>query len=138
MVIIITAILLSVFHLFTFNYSLFSGKSVLYPDYPNREQFAKYQKIFHALKQELPSYGIVGYITDDKIKAFDVDAKYFVTQYMLSPLVVVYSTDHKYVVGNFYNRIKPEIYKKYNLTLVKDFGDGIILFSKNNIKRKAK
>jgi hypothetical protein len=51
---------------------------------------------------------------------------------MLSPLILVDSTEQEFVLGNFNKGIKPEIYKKYKLNLVKDFGDGVMLFRKEN------
>ncbi|OGI03419.1 MAG: hypothetical protein A2104_00845 [Candidatus Melainabacteria bacterium GWF2_32_7] len=130
--IIILAVFLSNIQLLVINLDFFNKKIEVYPNYPDRKQFIKYEQQFKTVRKELPLYGSVGYITDDKIRAFDRDARFFVAQYMLSPLVVVNSINYKYIIGNFYAPINPESYKKYNLVLIKDFGDGMMLFERED------
>ncbi|EKE02571.1 MAG: hypothetical protein ACD_20C00358G0008 [uncultured bacterium] len=125
---IILAVLLSGIQFFLFNFKLLKNEIRLYPDYPDKNEFSKYEQQFSAVKKALPPYGSIGYITDDKIRAFNKDSDYFIAQYLLAPLIVLNSADQEYVISKFYYPIKPEIYKKYKL--VKDFGDGIILFKR--------
>jgi hypothetical protein len=80
---------------------------------------------FAALKASLPTRGVVGYIGDPGALA---RGDYYLAEYALAPLVVDDSTNHRLVVGNFPSsaaaRSGPE-----NLELVKDFGDGVLLFT---------
>lgn len=79
---------------------------------------------FAALKAELPKRGVVGYVggTGDSSVA-----DYYLAQYALAPLVVDESPNHTLVVGNF-----PASQAKatfFDLQLVREFGDGVILFA---------
>lgn len=84
---------------------------------------------FAALRQALPKRGTVGYIGPSQSSTLGY---YYLTQYSLAPLVVDSSIDHPLVVGNFPNsrpdRIPP------NLTLLKDFGDGVLLFANKDAR----
>ena len=79
---------------------------------------------FSALRAALPERGVVGYIGDPGTPAL---ADYYLAQYALAPLVVDHSVMHSLVIGNFpaaSNRVPSN-----DLQLVKDFGDGVLLFS---------
>lgn len=77
---------------------------------------------FAALKQVLPQQGIVGYIGNS-----GSPADYYLTQYALAPLIVDHSSNHPLVVGNFSN--SPPAVPPDHLQLVKDFGNGVLLFA---------
>jgi hypothetical protein len=76
---------------------------------------------FAALKTALPAQGVVGYIGDSS-----TPADYYLTQYALVPLIVDRSPNHVLVVGNFLN--SPPAAPS-PLQLIKDFGDGVVLFA---------
>lgn len=79
---------------------------------------------FSALKAELPGRGIVGYVGESGNSSA---ADYYLAQYALAPLVVDNSPNHSLVVGNFPTsplRATPD-----DLQLVKDFGNGVLLFA---------
>ena len=84
---------------------------------------------FASLKASLPERGVVGYVGEPGAAAL---GDYYLAQYALAPLVVDHSENHPLVVGNFPSppaaspAIRPP---SENLQLVKDFGDGVILFA---------
>lgn len=82
---------------------------------------------FAALKAALPPQGIVGYVGDS-----ESPADYYLTQYALAPLIVDHSSSHPLVIGNFSK--SPAAGWKGNLQLVKDFGNGVILFANKDAK----
>jgi hypothetical protein len=75
----------------------------------------------------LPPRGVVGYYGDSSISP-DSTAAYYLTQYALAPLVVDQSLRHRWVVGNFPDASLP-IALPGELKLVKDFGNGVLLFA---------
>jgi hypothetical protein len=84
---------------------------------------------FAALKAELPQQGIVGYVGESGNRAV---GDYYLAQYALAPLVVEHSPNHSLVVGNFLAS-PPEI-PPDNLRLVKDFGNGVLLFASKDAR----
>ena len=86
---------------------------------------------FSALKAALPPRGVVGYIGASG-NAAAVD--YYLTQYALVPLVVDRSPNHPLVIGNFPNSPPLTSVLSDHLQLVKDFGDGVLLFANRDAK----
>lgn len=78
---------------------------------------------FAILKPALPQQGVVGYIGESG----DL-ADYYLTQYALAPLVVDHSPNHALVVANFPTS-PPSIPSPDHLQLLKDFGNGVLLFA---------
>jgi len=79
---------------------------------------------FASLKAVLPQRGVIGYVGDAGESGV---APYYLAQYALAPLVLDRSPNHPLVVGNF--PLRPPAHSVVNLRLVKDFGDGILLFA---------
>jgi hypothetical protein len=79
---------------------------------------------FARLKAALPQRGVIGYVGDSGESGV---APYYLAQYALAPLVLDRSPNHPLVVGNF--PLRPPAHSVVNLRLVKDFGDGILLFA---------
>lgn len=80
---------------------------------------------FDALKAELPPRGVVGYIGESGDSALP---DYYLAQYALAPLVVDRGAQHSLIIGNFpHSQTTPVI---GDLTLLKDFGNGVVLFAK--------
>lgn len=84
---------------------------------------------FSALKARLPTSGVIGYIGKPGESA---SPDYYLTQYGLAPLVVDFSPNHSLVIGNFPSSGVPVI--PPGLTLVEDFGDGVMLFAAKDAK----
>jgi hypothetical protein len=79
---------------------------------------------FAALKVHLPASGVVGYIGETGDSA---TPDYYLAQYALAPLVVDHAPNHTFVVGNFPSSRPTQV--PTNLRLIKDFGNGVMLFS---------
>lgn len=79
---------------------------------------------FAPLKEALPRRGVVGYVGDAGERGV---APYYLAQYALAPVVLDRSLNHALVVGNFSSNPPADLLEK--LHLVKDFGDGLLLFS---------
>ncbi|HTT23600.1 MAG TPA: hypothetical protein VMG82_32025 [Candidatus Sulfotelmatobacter sp.] len=84
---------------------------------------------FAELKPHLPAKGIVGYLGEPGDSAIP---DYYLTQYALAPLVVDFSPSHTIVVGNF--PFSPPLQLPENLRLVRDFGNGVMLFASKDTK----
>ncbi len=96
----------------------------------NREIARRSDQRFSALKAALPERGVVGYIGEPGTPAL---ADYYLTQYALAPLVIDHSSNHALVVGNF--PASPALSAPLDdLHLVKDFGDGVLLFAPEDAK----
>jgi hypothetical protein len=78
---------------------------------------------FAILKAGLPTQGVVGYIGEPGDLAL---GDYYLAQYALAPLVVEHSKNHSIVIGNFPNS-QPSF--PPDLQLVRDFGNGLLLFA---------
>ena len=84
-----------------------------------------YERRFDELKKWLPEHGVVGYVSDET-DAIKETESYYLTQYALAPLVVVRGADRPLVVGNFGHG--GQVAPVANLKIVKDFGNGVVLF----------
>ncbi len=73
----------------------------------------------------LPESGVVGYVGESGPAA---DGSYYLAQYALAPLVVDRSANHALVVGNFATSQVSQSPAE-NLRLLKDFGNGVLLFA---------
>ena len=87
---------------------------------------------FAALKAVLPQHGVVGYIGQSGSLSSTTGA-YYLTQYALAPLVVDHSSHHALVIGNF-PASPPDAAELHDLKLLKDFGNGVLLFAGKDIE----
>ncbi|HEV2468476.1 MAG TPA: hypothetical protein VGS05_06220 [Candidatus Sulfotelmatobacter sp.] len=81
------------------------------------------------MKTALPTRGVIGYIGEPGNAG---TADYYLAQYALAPLVVDNSENHFLVIGNFPDQ--PNEPAPANLKLVRNFGDGLALFSNQEAK----
>lgn len=79
---------------------------------------------FAAVKQLLPSRGVVGYIAEPGDSSLP---DYYLAQYALTPLVVDRSIQHKIVLGNFPSLQIPT--SMPGLRKIRDFGNGVVLLT---------
>ncbi|MBW6486601.1 MAG: hypothetical protein K0B01_10690 [Syntrophobacterales bacterium] len=112
-----------------------------YGDAPATDPVTVHEGRILSLKEFLPASGSVGYITaveNDRIFAAERTfsnveflGQYVLTQYTLAPIVVRNSPAYPLVVGNFITG-KPdqEFLDKNHLLLVRNLGDGLILYRK--------
>lgn len=85
---------------------------------------------FSALKAALPRGGVVGYVGESGNSG---TADYYLAQYALAPLVLDHSSNHPLVIGNFTAVSKATGFAD-NLQLLKDFGNGVLLFANKEAK----
>lgn len=84
-----------------------------------------YHARFKDLRRLLPRRGVVGYVSDDPGAA----REYYMTQYVLVPVVLDPTTARGLVVGNFFDPARAgPIAEGYGLVLLRDFGEGVMLF----------
>jgi hypothetical protein len=95
----------------------------------------KYEDRAQALRHDLPSHGPVGYIGDE----LPADANqnlhfhpFFHMQYAVAPVLLVDSPRYPLVIGDFRQEMNHDRIAKLNLILVKDYGDGVMLFRSTN------
>jgi len=65
-----------------------------------RDKATWHEKRFAALKNTLSANAVVGYVTD-KDGIYSTRSDYYLTQYVLAPVIVVDDINHEFVVGNF-------------------------------------
>lgn len=82
---------------------------------------------FAALRAELPTRGVIGYIGESDGTAVP---DYYLAQYALAPLVLDHSINHKLVVGNFTDASK----LPHELALIKNFGNGVLLLENKDFR----
>lgn len=87
-----------------------------------------YEQRLRPLREFLPRDAVVGYVTDDGAETSHSTEYYFLTQYVLCPVLVVEGRNHPYVIGSYYTMDSPHRTATGGLTLVKDFGYGIGLY----------
>jgi hypothetical protein len=79
-----------------------------------------------SIKQDLPASGVIGYMTDPPD---ELSQELIWTRYYLAPLIVLPSTQHRLVLGNFHKPVATDFLAERRLVLTKDYGDGILLFT---------
>lgn len=91
------------------------------------DEISLYEARFRLLKDSLPPRGVVGYFSEPPM---DVEwgKGFFLTAYALAPLIVVNSTAPPLVIGNFRAAGPDRSVPDPTLVLVRDFGDGVVLF----------
>lgn len=114
------------------NFFLLQSIYVSSPRFVDAEMIRSYDQHFFETKTLLPPHGMVGYISDkdpgDAITAPFGLAMYYLTQYTLAPVIVTATTQPEFIVGNFENEnLIPGVAADYHLTLVKNFGNGVVL-----------
>jgi hypothetical protein len=85
-----------------------------------------------AIRRDLPSHGMVGYVADDLGPTSDDKRlhahEFFHIQYALAPLILVDSQHYPLVVGDFHAPIDPKRITELKLVRVRDYGNGVVLF----------
>lgn len=84
---------------------------------------------FASLRAQLPTRGVIGYIGESGNAGTE---DYYLAQYALAPLVVERSQNHPLVVVSI--STSPPKPDTKGLELVKNFGNGVLLFSNKDAK----
>ena len=99
--------------------------ATLYNKQRGKDKISIYLNRFLALKQELPPCGVVGYLSDNPLTS----KEFSLAQYALMPVIVDQTTGHPLVIGNFRSpTIDSTLVSEHGLELLKDFGNGVMLF----------
>jgi len=84
-----------------------------------------FEKNIEPLKEFLIGVDIVGFVSDIKYLTY-----FYYVQYSITPIVLANDTERELVVGYFYDHSKAEnIAQRERLLLVKNFGNGLFLFT---------
>ena len=129
-------------------YAVISCGAVLSEQYKVYTQFTRhsgdpiseYEKRFTGVRQILPQKGAVGFLSDIPapfLKGDDGRAgTLYLTQYVLSPVVVYDNAQYPLVVGNFHSspHPSPELLKILRLRPIANFGNGVVLFKREGME----
>jgi glycosyltransferase involved in cell wall biosynthesis len=100
------------------------------------DEITQYETRFRELRRALPPYARVGYVTDrtpeDSGGGDDAPRlafkRYLLTQYALLPTLVLPGIHGALAVGNFHSTTGFDTTATSGLTLIRDFGNGVMLF----------
>ena len=96
------------------------------------DEITEYEARFKQLKQVLPPHARVGYVTDARRQDGESRSRpfmrYLLTQYALLPVIVLRDSHQPLVVGNFYSANGIDGETTRGLTLIRDLGNGVMLF----------
>ncbi len=84
---------------------------------------------FELLRDALPKRGTVGYLSDATNWA-DRETRLMLAQFALAPLILVSGADQALVVGEFSDPAAVAKDRDPKLTVVRDLGDGLVLFAR--------
>ncbi len=88
------------------------------------------ERRFADLKRELIRIPVAGYVSDVGDSA---PAAFLTAQFVLAPTVLADGVSRQWIVGNFSSpRNYAEYAKAHQLTLVKDFSNGVVLFRRGS------
>ncbi|HNC45103.1 MAG TPA: hypothetical protein PLU80_13130 [Acidobacteriota bacterium] len=95
-----------------------------------------YEHRLAEVKMILPKKGTLGYLSYPPLTNLMADRietqKYFLSAYVLSPVLLDYQHDHQLYLGNFEEGIPPGFLEAQRLTVVQDFGNGVLLLKKGS------
>jgi hypothetical protein len=94
------------------------------------DEITEYEARFRQLKQVLPADARVGYVADARPGEARSQPfmRYLLTQYALLPVIVLRDSHQPLIVGNFYSANGIDGETTRGLTLIRDFGNGVMLF----------
>ena len=129
-------------------YAVISCGGVLSEQYKVYTQFTRhsgdpiseYEKRFTGVRQVLPQKGAVGFLSDVPatfLKGDDVRAgTRYLTQYVLSPVVVYDNAQYPLVVGNVPSspHPSPDLLKILRLRPIANYGNGVVLFEREGME----
>ena len=97
---------------------------------PPNDFMARHDQRFEPLRDALPKQGVIGYMSDAATD-YDQELRRSLAQYSLAPLIVQSGTSHSLIVGEFTDPAAVSKGRDLDLTVVRDFGDGLILFARS-------
>lgn len=129
-------ILLFLFAIFTNSKFLIQAVKRMSKDIGS-DWISSHEQRYAELRKLLPSRGVIGYVTDKKPEeifySFRTLKEYYLTQYALSPVIVVNSQEPKIIVSNFTaSSSMAKFLNDRRFMLLKNFGDGVALFERRS------
>jgi hypothetical protein len=99
------------------------------------EGMARYEKRFVEVRNLLPRFGVIGYLSDptnDKgVTQGLYDRRYHSAEYHLAPLVIVDSLEPDVILGNFFSpQAMEKAVAEHKLVVLRDFGNGVFILGK--------
>ena len=121
------------------NLNLLFSRIQLYPNLPPTDPVSIHERRIDQIRKVLPPAAALGYATtvvneqifldERNFRNVEFVAQYYLTQYTLAPVFVYNSPDYPLVVGNFLDGpADPGWIREKRLTPLRDFGDGVILY----------
>lgn len=90
---------------------------------------SKYVERFDKIRQSFLEPDVVNYETDC---CSDILARKYIAQYAISPIIIDNTAAHSLLIGNYCNtELDINMHKKKEITLVEDYGNGIMLFRRD-------
>ena len=95
----------------------------------NVGEMAQRDQRFEPLRGALPKRGMVGYVSDAKDEV-ERETRLMLAQFSLAPVILVSGTEQVPIVGDFSNpnSLGPALDPK--LTVLRDFGNGVVLLGR--------
>lgn len=92
-----------------------------------------FESRFDALRGTLPPRAVLGYASDNAANDPSASLEFFLTQYTLVPAIVKATPEEHLVVVNLHDpKPDPKLLQAKNLTLLQNFGNGVLLCRNNN------
>jgi hypothetical protein len=123
--VIVAIALLVCFGLASSVFMLRSARWELRGEALGQDQVTRFEARLEAIRWDLPRYGVVGYVTD---LPNDINLELVWTRYYLAPLVVIPYSQQHLVIGNFHKPPPTDLLSEWHLIIVKDYGNGMMLF----------
>jgi hypothetical protein len=95
----------------------------------NVEEMAQRDRRFEQLRTALPERGMVGYVSDARERV-EIEMRLMLAQFSLAPLILVSGTEQVPIVGDFANPDSIGRGLDPSLTVLRDFGDGVVLLGR--------
>jgi len=95
-----------------------------------QDEITHYEARFRLLRSALPPKGVVGYFSEPDLPPRNLDwwKGFCLSEYALAPLILADNTTPALVIGNFRSASPERNAADPTLVLVRDFGDGVLLF----------
>jgi hypothetical protein len=113
--------------------SLLRRAGPITPGRMGKDEITLYLRRFEPLRRALPARVTVGYEADSEDPLTDRQEvkRFYLTQYALAPAIVVAGVDRNLVIGNYRDPSRCRVCWSKNFALVKDFGQGLMLFRRS-------
>lgn len=126
----VAAVLLVAFVSFLSIGKFFQQISDFFVKRPSIDGVTQFTARYQPVRSLLPDKGVIGYMTDPAAAADEVNAtaEFYLAQYALAPIVVVNSSNQRYVVTNFHVMVTTGSMADQGFKLVREFGNGVAVF----------